>query len=40
MILMGKSTLPLDMIPMKALHAEFNETFSWKVMMKMDEIDR
>ena len=40
MILMSKNPLPVDRIAMKALLVEFHETFSWKVMTKMDEIDR
>lgn len=40
MILMSKNPLPLDRVKMKALTAEFNETFNWKVMTKMDEIER
>lgn len=40
MVLLSKNPLPLDKIRMKALLAEFNDTFSWKVMTKMDEIER
>ena len=40
MVLMSKNPLPVERIATKALHAEFNETFSWKVMTKMDEIER
>ena len=40
MVLLSKNTLPMDRLGMKALLAEFNDTFSWKVMTKMDEIER
>jgi hypothetical protein len=40
MILMSKNPLPTERIHMKGLLAEFTDTFSWKVMTKMDEIDR
>ena len=40
MVLMSKNPLPLDKIGMKALLTEFNDTFSWKVMTKMDDIER
>ena len=40
MVLLNKSPPPVERIAMRALHAEFNETFSWKVMTKMDEIER
>ena len=39
MILMAKNPLPNDMEDMKELSAEFNELVSWKVMMKLDEIE-
>ena len=40
MILLYKNPIPLDKIKMKALLAEFNDTFSWKVMTRIDEIER
>jgi len=40
MVLLSKNPLPLDKVALKGLSAEFNETFSWKVMTKMDEIER
>ena len=40
MILVSKNPIPLDRVRLKALHVEFNETFNWKVMTKMDEIER
>ena len=40
MVLMSRGTIPLDKVGAKALHLEFSETFSWKVMTKMDEIER
>ena len=40
MVLLSKNPLPVDKIAMKALLTEFHETFSWKVMTKMDEVDR
>ena len=40
MILLGKNPLPLNRVASKALFTEFNETFSWKVMTKMDEVER
>ena len=40
MILMSKNPLPTERVHMKALMAEFTETFSWKVMTKLDEIER
>jgi len=40
MVLLSKNPLPLEKIKMKGLMAEFTETFSWKVMTKMDEIER
>ncbi len=38
MILMTKNLLPNDMVQLKALSAEFNDLFSWKVMSQHDEI--
>lgn len=38
MILMTKNLLPNDMVQLKALSAEFNNLFSWKVMSQHDEI--
>lgn len=40
MILMSKNPLPTERVHLKALMAEFTETFSWKVMTKIDEIER
>ena len=40
MIVMSKNSLPKDSREMKALVSEFHETFQWKVMQKMDEIER
>lgn len=40
MVLLAKNPLPLDRAAMKGLYTEFNDTFSWKVMTKMDEIER
>ena len=40
MVLLSKNPIPLDKIQMKALLSEFNDTFSWKVMTRMDEIER
>jgi len=40
MVLLYKNPVPLDKVKMKGLLAEFNDTFSWKVMTKMDEIER
>ena len=40
MIVMSKNSLPKDSTEMKALVSEFHETFQWKVMQKMDEIER
>ena len=40
MVLISKNPLPLDKIRMKALLAEFNDTFSWKVMCKVEDIER
>jgi len=40
MVLMSKNPLPTERVHMKALMAEFTETFSWKVMTKLDEIER
>jgi len=40
MVLLSKNPLPLDKVKMKGLMAEFTETFSWKVMVKIDEIER
>ena len=36
---MAKDPLPTDMEDMKELSAEFNELVSWKVMVKLDEIE-
>ena len=40
MVLISRNPIPLDRVPMKALMAEFTDTFNWKVMTKMDEIER
>ena len=40
MILMSRNPLPVDKVKMKGLYAEFTDTFNWKVMTKMDEIER
>lgn len=40
MVLMSKNPIPNDRIKMKGLLNEFTETFSWKVMTKLDEIER
>lgn len=40
MILMARGPLPVDRAGMKALSAEFNDIFNWKVMTRMDEIER
>lgn len=40
MILMARNTLPTEIQALKELHAEFNETTSWKVMMKQDELEK
>lgn len=40
MVLLSKNPLPLAKVAMKALSIEFTETFNWKVMTRMDEIER
>ena len=40
MVLLSRNPIPVEKVALKALAAEFNETFSWKVMTKMDEIER
>lgn len=40
MVLLSRNPIPVDRVALKALAAEFSETFSWKVMTKMDEIER
>lgn len=40
MILMNKSTLPLESKELQKLMEQTNEIVSWKVMTKMDEIER
>lgn len=40
MVLMSKNPLPLDKVALRGLFAEFNETFNWKVITKMDEIEK
>ena len=40
MILMSRNALPVDRLQQKALFSEFADTFSWKVMIKMDEIEK
>ena len=40
MVLMSKNPIPLDRVRLKGLLGEFTETFSWKVMIKIDEIER
>ena len=40
MILMSQSTLPIDAKAMQKLLEQTNEIISWKVMQKMDDIER
>ncbi len=40
MVLVSKNPLPVMKNQMKALSIEFSETFNWKVMTRMDEIER
>lgn len=40
MILMSQSTLPTDAKEMKKLLEQTNEIITWKVMQKMDDIER
>lgn len=40
MILMSQSTLPTDSKAMQKLLEQTNEIISWKVMQKMDDIER
>lgn len=40
MVLLSKNMIPTDRLEQKALLAEFNDIFNWKVMTKMDEIEK
>lgn len=38
MILMNKSTIPVELDEFKKLNSEFNDVTQWKIMTKMDDI--
>jgi len=38
MILMNKSTIPVELDEFKKLNTEFNDVTQWKIMTKMDDI--
>ena len=40
MILMSKNMLPTDRVKLKALIMEFRDTVQWKIMLKMDEVEK
>jgi hypothetical protein len=40
MILMSKNVLPQDRLKRKALISEFRDTVQWKIMLKMDEVEK
>ena len=40
MILMSKNVLPNDHLKLKALISEFRDTVQWKIMIKMDEVEK
>ena len=40
MILMSKNMLPTDRLKLKALISEFRDTVQWKIMIKMDEVEK